>query len=181
MPEARKAATRKAATKKAPAKKAPAKRASSNKPSKLFTIGYELAKPDAVIAELKRAKVKLLIDTRAVAASRKPGFSKRQLAATLDENGIAYLHLQKLGTPDDGRQAARAGKLEALWKIYARHLTRPDAIEAMDELITIVKSGQTVCLLCFERDQACCHRSRIAEIVNERTGAEVVNLVPALI
>src|SRR3954453_22181917 len=157
------------------------KPAKSKSAVKLFTIGYEKSKPDALMAELKRAKVKLLVDTRAVAASRKPGFSKRQLAATLDENGIAYLHLQKLGTPDDGRQAARAGKLESLWKIYARHLTTPDAIEAMDELITIVKSGQTVCLLCFERDQACCHRSRIAEIVNERTDAEVVGLVPALL
>src|SRR6185369_18072589 len=144
--------------------------------SKIFTIGYEKAKPDALMAELKRAKVKLLIDTRAVAASRKPGFSKRQLAATLDDNGIAYLHLQKLGTPDEGRQAARAGKLDTLWRIYAKHLATPDAIEAMDELISIVKSGETVCLLCFERDQACCHRSRIAEVVNERTGAEVINL-----
>jgi uncharacterized protein (DUF488 family) len=34
---------------------------------------------------------------RAVAASRKPGFSKRQLAASLDQIGIRYLHLQKLG------------------------------------------------------------------------------------
>ncbi|AMN41707.1 hypothetical protein RHPLAN_32730 [Rhodoplanes sp. Z2-YC6860] len=171
-----------AKAKKTAAKKAkPEAKRKSKKPSTLFTIGYELAKPDAVIAELKRAKVKLLVDTRAVAASRKPGFSKRQLAASLDENGIGYLHLQKLGTPDDGRQAARAGKLESLWKIYARHLTTHDAIEAMDELISIVKSGQTVCLLCFERDQACCHRSRIAEIVNERTGADVVDLVPALL
>ena len=165
----------------AQAKKAKASKAKSAKAAKLFTIGYELAKPDAVMAELKRARVKLLVDTRAVAASRKPGFSKRQLAATLDENGIAYLHLQKLGTPDDGRQAARAGKLDTLWRIYAKHLTTPDAIEAMDELISIVKSGETVCLLCFERDQACCHRSRIAEIVNERTGAEVVDLVPVLL
>ena len=148
--------------------------------SKLFTIGYEKAKPDAVMAELKRAKVKLLVDTRAVAASRKPGFSKRQLAATLDENGIAYLHLQKLGTPDAGRQAARAGKLDTLWKIYARHLKTPEAIEAMAELVTIVKSGQSVCLLCYERDKDCCHRTRIAEIVHERTGAAVVDLVPAL-
>src|ERR1700760_2543787 len=91
----------------------------------IFTIGYEKAKPSAVFAELKRAKVKLLVDTRAVAASRKPGFSKRQLAAGLDEEGIAYLHLQKLGTPDEGRQAARAGKLDTLWRIYAKHLKTP--------------------------------------------------------
>jgi uncharacterized protein (DUF488 family) len=147
---------------------------------KLFTIGYEKAKPDALMAELKRAKVKLLVDTRAVAASRKPGFSKRQLAASLDEEGIAYLHLQKLGTPAEGREAARAGKLDTLWRIYARHLKTPGAIEAMDELVAIVKSGQPVCLLCYERDKDCCHRTRIAEIVHEHTGASVVDLVPAL-
>ena len=159
----------------------PKSKAAKSKPaSKLFTIGYEKAKPDAVMAELKRAKVKLLVDTRAVAASRKPGFSKRQLAATLDENGIAYLHLQKLGTPDEGRQAARAGKLDTLWRIYAKHLKTPEAIDAMDELVSIVKSGQSVCLLCYERDKDCCHRSRIAEIVHARTGASVVDLVPQL-
>ena len=148
--------------------------------SKIFTIGYEKAKPDAVMAELKRAKVKLLVDTRAVAASRKPGFSKRQLAAGLDEQGIGYLHLQKLGTPDEGRQAARAGKLDTLWRIYAKHLKTAGAIEAMDELVSIVKSGQPVCLLCYERDKDCCHRSRIAEIVHARTGAQIVDLAPEL-
>jgi uncharacterized protein (DUF488 family) len=148
--------------------------------AKVFTIGYEKSRPDAVMTELKRAKVGLLVDTRAVAASRKAGFSKRQLAATLADHGIRYLHLQKLGTPDDGRQAARAGKLDTLWRIYAKHLLTPDAVEAMGELISIVRSGETVCLLCYERDQACCHRSRIAEIVSERTGAKVVDLVPQL-
>ena len=70
--------------------------------------------PDALIGELKRARVKLLVDVRAVAASRKPGFSKRQLAAALDENGIGYLHLQTLGTPTEGRTAARAGDMKAM-------------------------------------------------------------------
>ena len=147
---------------------------------KLFTIGYEKARPDALMAELKRARVKLLVDTRAVAASRKPGFSKRQLAASLDEQGIAYLHLQKLGTPAEGREAARAGKLDTLWRIYAKHLKTPEAIEAMNELVAIVKSSQSACLLCYERDKDCCHRTRIAEIVHERTGASVVDLAPAL-
>ena len=77
----------------------------------LFTIGYEQAKSASVIDELKRARVGLVVDTRAVAASRRPGFSKRQLAAGLDEAGIGYLHLQKLGTPKEGRDAARSGNL----------------------------------------------------------------------
>lgn len=146
----------------------------------LFTIGYEKAKPDAVLAELKGAKVKLLIDVRAVAASRRPGFSKRQLAASLDEQGIAYLHLQKLGTPTEGREAARGGDLKTLWRIYAKHLKTKGAKAEMTELIALVEAGKPVCLLCYERDPAHCHRSKIAEIVKERTGARVTDLVPPL-
>ena len=101
-----------------------------------------------------------MVDTRAVAASRRPGFSKRQLAAGLDEAGIGYLHLQKLGTPKEGRDAARSGNLAKLFDIYERHLATPDAREQLDELTAIVKSGRPVCLLCYERDVAHCHRKR---------------------
>jgi uncharacterized protein (DUF488 family) len=155
-------------------------RAKKKSAAKLFTVGYEKARPEAVIAELKRARVKLLVDTRAVAASRKPGFSKKALAASLDESGIGYLHLQKLGTPDEGRQAAHSGRMDVMWRIYAKHLKSAGAIEAMDELVSIVESGRSVCLLCYERDKDFCHRSRIAEIVHDRTGVEVLDLAPPL-
>ncbi len=75
-----------------------------------------------MLGELKRAKIELLVDTRAVAASRRPGFSKRQLAAALDEAGIGYIHLQKLGTPAEGRAAARSGDIDTLWRIYDKHI-----------------------------------------------------------
>ncbi len=127
----------------------------------LFTIGYEQAKPDAVLGELKRANIELLVDTRAVAASRRPGFSKRQLAASLDEAGIGYLHLQKLGTPAEGRAAARAGDLDKLWRIYDKHIKTPEPQEALDELVSLLKSGKRVALLCYCRDPKTCHRSRI--------------------
>jgi uncharacterized protein (DUF488 family) len=146
----------------------------------LFTIGYEHATAAAVLAELKRAHVQILVDVRAVSASRRPGFSKRQLAAALDEAGIAYLHLQKLGTPKEGREAARSGDLPALWRIYATHLRTPEATEAIDELIALVRGGKRVCLLCYERDVAHCHRSRIADIVRKKLGVTVDDLVPHL-
>lgn len=148
--------------------------------SALFTIGYEQAKSDSIIGELQRAGVGLVVDTRAVAASRRPGFSKRQLAAGLDEAGIGYIHLQKLGTPKEGRDAARAGKLDRLFAIYERHLATPDAREQLDELTSLVKSGRPVCLLCYERDVNHCHRRRIAELVCERTGIAVEHLAAPL-
>jgi uncharacterized protein (DUF488 family) len=150
------------------------------KKSPLFTIGYEQAKSSAVLDELKAAKVELLVDVRAVAASRRTGFSKRLLAASLDEQGIGYLHLRALGTPKEGRLAARGGDIKTLWRIYEKHLKTPDAQEAMDELTGIVESGRRVCLLCYERDVDHCHRHRVAELVQERTGASVENLVPPL-
>lgn len=77
---------------------------------RLFTVGYEQTPAKAVLDELQNAGVKLLVDVRAVAASRRPGFSKNQLAAGLDERGIGYIHLRGLGTPKDGREAARTRK-----------------------------------------------------------------------
>ncbi|CCD87000.1 conserved protein of unknown function [Bradyrhizobium sp. ORS 285] len=143
----------------------------------LFTIGYEHTPAKAVLDELQSAGVKLLIDVRAVAASRRPGFSKSQLAAGLDERGIAYVHLRGLGTPKEGREAARSGHYDTLHKIYSAHLKTPQAKEQMDELASLVKTAGPVCLLCYERDHAHCHRQWIAEIIEERDKVRVENLV----
>jgi uncharacterized protein (DUF488 family) len=145
---------------------------------KLFTIGYEQTPPKAVLDELENAGVKLLVDVRAVASSRRPGFSKNQLAAGLDARGISYLHLRGLGTPKDGRQAARAGDIKGLERIYAKHLETPQAKEDLDELSSLVMKSGPVCILCYERDHAHCHRKWIAEIIEERDGVKIENLLP---
>jgi uncharacterized protein (DUF488 family) len=143
----------------------------------LFTIGYEQTPAKAVLDALEHAGVKLLVDVRAVAASRRPGFSKTQLAAGLDERGISYLHLRGLGTPKDGREAARSGKFDALRRIYAAHLKTPQAREELDALASLVEKSGPVCILCYERDHTHCHRRWIAEIIEHRDGARVENLV----
>jgi uncharacterized protein (DUF488 family) len=158
----------------------PKKAKSASKSAPLFTIGYEKAKPDAVMGELKRAKIDLLVDTRAVAASRRPGFSKRQLAATLDEEGIAYIHLQKLGTPAAGRAAAKSGDLDTLWRIYDKHIKTREAQEALGELLALIKSKKCVALLCYCRDPNTCHRSRIVAHVKKRMRVQVEDLIPPL-
>jgi uncharacterized protein (DUF488 family) len=145
-----------------------------------FTIGYEQATSAAVLDTLRRAKVDLLVDVRAVAASRRPGFSKRQLAAGLDETGIGYLHLQKLGTPKQGRLAARSGDTAAMLRIYEKHLATPEAREQLDELTALVRAGRRVCLLCYERDPRQCHRRRVGELLTERTKARAEDLIPPL-
>jgi uncharacterized protein (DUF488 family) len=152
----------------------------STKSAPLFTIGYEQAKPAAVFDELKRAKIELVVDTRAVAASRRPGFSKRQLATALDEKGIGYTHLQKLGTPAEGRAAARSGDTDALWRIYDKHIKGADAQNELRELIALIKSGKRIALLCYCRDPKTCHRSRIVANLKKKMALKVTDLIPPL-
>ena len=148
----------------------------ARKSNRLFTIGYEQTPSKAVLDELESAGVKLLVDVRAVTSSRRPGFSKNQLAAGLDERGIAYVHLKGLGTPKEGRLAARAGQYDVLQKIFAKHLKTPQAKEELDELSALVKKAGPICLLCYERNHEHCHRRWIAEIIEERDGVRIENL-----
>jgi uncharacterized protein (DUF488 family) len=141
----------------------------------LLTIGYEGTTVAAVLEELRAAEVGLLIDVRAVAASRKPGFSKRQLAAELDAAGIAYVHLQQLGTPKPGRDAVRSGHPERMVPIFQAHMQgdRPQA--ELAQAIDLARRGRS-CLLCFERDHTTCHRTLVAEMIIAETGQAVTHL-----
>jgi uncharacterized protein (DUF488 family) len=135
---------------------------------KIFTIGYQQVSSRAVLDELVQAGVKLLVDVRAIASSRRAGFSKTQLAAGLNERGIGYVHLRGLGTPKQGRDARRKGDVATMKKIYDAHLKTLQAEKEMDELADLVKTSGPVCLLCFERDHTHCHRHFIAEIIEKR-------------
>lgn len=141
----------------------------------LFTIGYERDTVEGVIARLKQAKVAILVDVRAVTSSRRPGFSKRQLAANLDEAGIAYVHLRALGTPSAGRTAARAGRTREMREIYESHLAEPDAHAELGDLARIA-GAQNACLLCYEAEAERCHRRVLAERLQARLKLKVRDL-----
>ena len=104
---------------------------------RVFTIGYEAAAQAQVIAALKAAGVKLVIDVRAVAASRRAGFSKTILGSSLKDEGIDYLHLRALGTPKAGRDAAKAGRTGEMRSIFAAHMAEPGAAVAFEEAAQI--------------------------------------------
>ncbi|ABS69136.1 protein of unknown function DUF1130 [Xanthobacter versatilis] len=144
----------------------------------LFTIGYEQSTPSAFQAALEEAKVDLVVDVRAVAASRRPGFSKTALAAGIAEHGIAYVHLRTLGTPKEGRLAARGGDHDALMRIYDAHLATSPAQAALEELASLAK-GRRICLLCYERHVEGCHRLRLAQWMCERLDIGATHLIPA--
>ena len=142
---------------------------------KIFTIGYEKTTQPELIAALQAAGVERLIDVRAVPLSRKPGFSKNILKNGLAEAGIDYVHLKALGTPPDGREAARKGRHADLERIYAGQLDLPEAIVASAQMRELAAEKSSA-LLCFERDPDGCHRSLLLRMV--APDAERVDLFP---
>mgnify|MGYP006172241021 CR=1 FL=1 len=100
---------------------------------RIFTIGYEKATQAELVAALGAAGVERVIDVRAVPLSRRPGFSKNVLAAGLKEAGIDYVHLKALGTPPEGREAARKGRHDVLERVYAAQLDTPEVRRDVDQ------------------------------------------------
>ena len=131
---------------------------------RIFTIGYENATVGDFLAALEQAGVKRIIDVRAVPNSRRPGFSKTPLRNALAEIGIDYVHLRALGTPADGRAAARAGRHADLQRIYAGQLELPEAIAQGAQMVALAEEKPSA-LLCYERDPAVCHRTLLLDAV----------------
>ena len=141
----------------------------------LYTIGYEKALLKDVVSTLAAARVTILIDVRDRPISRRPGFSKRQLAAAVKDADMRYVHLQALGTPPEGRLAGRRREWDRFWGIVGEKLARPEAELALQEAAEIAEAAPS-CLLCYEADWQICHRRRVAEILARRHGFAVSHL-----
>ena len=140
---------------------------------RIFTIGYEGTTVGEFLTALQQAGVKRVIDVRAVPNSRRPGFSKTPLRNALAEEGIDYVHLRALGTPADGRAAARAGRHEDLERIYAGQLELPEAIAQGAQMVDLAREEPSA-LLCYEREPSGCHRTLLLGAVAPQ--AEVTHL-----
>lgn len=140
---------------------------------KIFTIGYEATTMAEFLAALAKAGVQRVIDVRALPLSRRPGFSKSSLAASLREAGIDYVHLKQLGTPKRGRDAAKKGDVATLREVYDVQLGLPEA-QAQVAQMRALAAEKPSALLCYERDPCHCHRTLLLEAEGE--GAEVVDL-----
>ena len=145
------------------------------RPTAVFTIGYEGLVQSQLIDLLAASNVRLLLDVRAIATSRKAGFSKTLLASSLISAGIAYRHDRRLGTPKPGRQAARAGRIAEMTAIFSAHMEQPDPIAGLTDAVAEAQAT-TLCLLCFEQAPHDCHRSILASMIRAQTGQDIRHL-----
>jgi hypothetical protein len=136
----------------------------------LYTIGYEGRSLETYLNTLLKHGVKLLIDTRKNAVSRKFGFSKRQLERYCNNIGIQYYHLPETGILSSLRTALQSQEdYDQLFQRYKNyHL--PETLNAQEQILDWLKQYQQVALTCFEAHTCQCHRKPLAEAIQNLSG-----------
>lgn len=137
-------------------------------PRQLFTAGYEGATINSFLRRLLHNNIDCVLDIRQLPLSRKPGFSKTELARRLKLQRIHYVHLPDLGTPKPLRENLRSTRdYPTFFKQMDTYLAnKSGAIDVAHDYVVI----HTCCLMCFERLPAECHRKIVAAKIKARDG-----------
>jgi uncharacterized protein (DUF488 family) len=141
----------------------------------VWTIGHGTRPLDELLATLREAGVRTLVDVRRFPGSRhNPQFAGAPLAAALEDGGIAYRHAVELG----GRRSAEEGEERfgcirvAAFRSYAARM----GTEGWQAALAAALAEPGPCVMCSETLWWRCHRRLIAELLHAR-GERVVHLL----
>lgn len=134
-------------------------------PGRIYSVGYEGFKAQGLADRLAASGVSAVVDVRLTPVSRKVGFSRKALEATLSAVGIEYVHEGGLGNPQENRDAFRHGSTEE-GRERMREVIDNGSRDALDRLVERARNRR-IAVLCVERDPRRCHRDVITEMVEE--------------
>ncbi len=135
----------------------------------MLTIGHSNRSIEDFVAMLRAHEVDLLIDVRTVPRSRyNPQFNVENLPRSLQEAGIAHLHMPELG----GLRHARPDSINTGWRNasfrgYADYMQTPEFEAGIAKLLE-VSEGRRAAVMCAEAVPWRCHRSMIADALTAR-------------
>jgi len=143
----------------------------------LYTVGHSRRSPQELVALLREAGVRRIVDVRRWPASRRhPHFGRAPLAATLAQAGVQYVHEVDLGGHRDTHPDSPHTSLDdPAWRGYADHMQTAAFGAALERVLAGARSDVTA-LLCAEALPEHCHRRFIADALLAR-GVAVVHLV----
>jgi len=130
------------------------------------TIGHSNHPIERFVELLKAGGVDRLVDVRSTPWSRRhPQFGQKNLARSLAEVGIAYLH--------EGQ--ALGGKPQAGGS-YDQLAARPEFNAALDRVIDGARDS-VLCLMCAEKEPLDCHRTVLVSRRLAERGVSVEHLL----
>src|SRR5258708_7875988 len=142
--------------------------------SRLLTIGYQGRSLEGLVRRLRSRDVRLLVDVREIARSRRPEFNQSRLSDALERAGIRYQHAPELGSPTAMRRALyETGDFDRFAGLYLAYVRRW-RLDDVASLTRLVRREGTVCILCYENEASACHRHIVAsEALRARGGSEL--------
>lgn len=132
----------------------------------IFTIGHSTHDLDVFLGLLHQHGVHTLADVRSLPGSnRYPHFNQERLAVSVQEAGIDYVHIKKLGghrraTKDGGFEVVRNSGMRG----YAQYTLNPVFEEGLAELQDLDRPA----VMCAEAVWWRCHRRLVAEALVAR-------------
>jgi uncharacterized protein (DUF488 family) len=130
----------------------------------IYTVGHSTRTTEQFLALLKAHGIEELVDVRTIPRSRhNPQFGTEELAASLQQAGIAYTHLGKLGgLRHASKDSVNLGWQNTSFRGFADYMASPEFMLGMDEL-TSTAEQKTVAIMCAEAVPWRCHRSLISD------------------
>jgi uncharacterized protein (DUF488 family) len=125
---------------------------------KLYTWGYTGRTQAELFDLMTQQRIALVVDVRQRPWSRDARWGKRELTATFGAN---YRHLPRLGN-----RSRNVPKVQLV--------DEEKGLAHLEELLSV---HQRVLIMCLERDPSRCHRSYVAQRMEERIeGLEIADL-----
>jgi uncharacterized protein (DUF488 family) len=135
----------------------------------VFTIGHSNRGFDEFARMLTAYGVQLLVDVRTVPRSRhNPQYNRETLPATLEAEGIGYLHMPGLGGLRHARRdSPNTGWRNLSFRGYADYMQTKEFEQSIREFLSAIE-GRRAALMCAESVPWRCHRSPIADALTAR-------------
>lgn len=130
----------------------------------IYTIGHSTRTIEQFIELLKAHGIEELVDVRTIPRSRhNPQFGREDLAASLQQTGIAYTHLGKLGgLRHASKDSVNLGWQNTSFRGFADYMATPEFTLGLDELKALAEQ-KTAAIMCAEAVPWRCHRSLISD------------------
>lgn len=135
----------------------------------VFTLGHSTRDLADFSRVLQAHEIRLLVDVRAVPASRRhPHFNREHLELWLPEIGADYLHERDLGGKRGPQMPAAESPHVAIreeaFRNYADYMLSPQFGRAVERLVKMAEARHTA-IMCAERDYLQCHRRMISDFL----------------
>lgn len=143
----------------------------------IWTIGHSTHHAEKFISMLQSFGIGMVVDIRSYPGSRKnPQYGNNALSKTLRDNGIGYIHMDKLG----GRRPVNPGSANTnvthpAFRAYADYMETAEFREGIAELTSVASAARTA-FMCAEAVWWRCHRSMVSDYLKS-TGWTVMHIM----